>query len=182
MKVGIHAQEDLASIIERKTREIDEAGFALWGYGGSTCHPATMVQPFAKSYAEKGQPIYLFMQEMQSNHFADPVRADEYSTDGINWKEIPAAINVLGSRYALAIKGLHKEELSLPIAKSHVALGASQGRAGNKYIQGRVDKACLTLEEGIDRAPEPDETLIKIHLVAELCDPYAVFMRNRPTE
>ena len=28
MKVGVHAQEDLASIIQRKTKEIEDAGFA----------------------------------------------------------------------------------------------------------------------------------------------------------
>lgn len=182
MKVGIHAQEDLASIIKRKTKEIDDAGFALWGYGGSTCHPTTMVQPFAKSKAEQGQPIYLCMQEMQSNHFADPIRADQYSVDGVNWVDVPAPINVLGSRYALAIKGLRAEEFELPIARSRVALGASQGRFGHRYIQGRVDKACLILGEDLDRVPEPDEKIIGINLVAELCEPYAVFMRNKPIE
>ena len=50
MKVGTHAQESLEAIIARKTREIEQAGFALWGYGGSTCHPQTMVQPFVRSF------------------------------------------------------------------------------------------------------------------------------------
>lgn len=54
MKVGTHAKEGLAEIIERKRREIDEAGFAMWGYGGSTCYPTSMVQPFARAFAAKG--------------------------------------------------------------------------------------------------------------------------------
>lgn len=182
MKVGVHAKEDLASIIQRKTKEIDDAGFALWGYGGSTCHPTTMVQPFAKNHAQKGQPIFLVMQEMESKHFADPVRADQYSVDGISWVDVPAPINVLGSRYALAIKDLRVEEFELPIARSQVALGASQGRFGHRYIQGRVDKACLLVGDDLDRALEPDEKVIGINLVAELCEPYAVFMRNTPIE
>ena len=61
MKVGMHAQEGLEAIIERKTKEIEKAGHALWGYGGSTCHPQTMVQPFAKSYERRGSLIYLCM-------------------------------------------------------------------------------------------------------------------------
>src|ERR1044071_8542758 len=103
MKVGTHAQEPLEDIIARKTKEIADAGYALWGYGGNTCHPLTMVQPFARTYEQRGQAIYLCMQEMESKHFAEQVRADQYSVDGINWKDIPRPINVLGSRYALAI-------------------------------------------------------------------------------
>jgi hypothetical protein len=59
MKVGTHAQEELSEIIARKRREIDEAGFAMWGYGGNTCHPTSIVQPFARSASA---PIILCMQ------------------------------------------------------------------------------------------------------------------------
>ena len=45
MKVGTHARETLDDIIRRKTREIEEAGVAFWGYGGNTCHPENMVNP-----------------------------------------------------------------------------------------------------------------------------------------
>lgn len=178
MKVGVHAQEDLESIIARKTKEIEEAGFALWGYGGGTCHPTTMVQPFAKQQTAKGQTIYLCMQEMKSNHFADPVRAEEYSVDGISWNPIPKQIHVLGSRYALAIKALHREEFILPLNKTQVAVGNSQGRLGNRYIGGRVDKACLELTQEIEIPSEPNDPIVRINLVAELCEPYAVFLKN----
>ncbi|TCS37910.1 hypothetical protein EDC30_103202 [Paucimonas lemoignei] len=178
MKVGVHAKEDLESIIKRKTQEIEDAGFALWGYGGGTCHPATMVQPFAKQQAQKGQKIFLCMQEMNSNHFAEPVRAEEYSIDGKTWNTIPKPIHVLGSRFALAIKELRREELILPLNKAQVAVGNSQGRLGHRYIGGRVDKACLELTDTIVAPPEPDDPVVKISLVAELCEPYAVFLRN----
>ena len=52
MKVGTHAQESLDDIIARKSKEIADAGFAMWGYGGNTCHPTSMVQPFAEQYIE----------------------------------------------------------------------------------------------------------------------------------
>src|SRR3954466_7870680 len=84
MKIGVHAQEPLASIIARKTKEIEDAGFAMWGYGGNTCHPRTMVQPFAESCVIRNAPIYLCMHEMDSRHFAEPLRANEFSPDGIN--------------------------------------------------------------------------------------------------
>jgi hypothetical protein len=176
MKVGTHAQESLEQIIERKTREIEEAGFAFWGYGGGTCHPQTMVQPFAKDYERRGSLIYLCMEPMQSSHFAEPVRADEFSTDGLKWQEIPPAINVLGSRYALVIRDLRKEDFELPLESTRVALGNSMGARGSKYISGRVDKACLEIAY-----PDPSvpQRTVRIGLVADIVDPYAVHVRNR---
>ena len=183
MKVGTHAKETLADIIARKKKEISDAGFAFWGFGGNTCHPQTMVQPFAKSFEEKGETIHLLMEEMESKHFADPIRAEEFSIDGIKWEPIHSEINVLGSRYALVIKDLHQEELQVPLEQTRVAVGRSEGQLGSKYIQGRVDKGCLVV------TPEPsvpeEPSLIKnvdINLVADLVKPYAVFLRNKPTK
>lgn len=177
MKVGTHAQETLEDIIARKTKEIEDAGFAFWGYGGNTCHPQTMVQPFAKDYERRGGAIYLCMEEMISSHLADPIRADEYSIDGVKWEKIPAAVNVLGSRFALAVKSLRREEFNLPLFNTKVALGPSMGAAGSRYVRGRVDKACLeVLEPGIS---DLGSESVHIGLVAELVDPYAVYVRNR---
>ncbi len=183
MKVGTHAQETLDDIIARKTREIEQAGFALWGYGGNTCHPQTMVQPFARSFAERGQPIRLVMQKMDSKHFAHPVRAEEYSIDGIKWEIIPPAINVLGSRYALVINNLRKEEFELRLDRTRVAVGNSVGASGSKYISGKVDKACLEVvseDAAIEETSSADSSVRHIGLVAEIADPYAVYVRNIP--
>jgi hypothetical protein len=173
MKVGTHAQETLADIIARKQREIDDAGFSLWGYGGNTCHPRTMVQPFAQSHVKLGTPIILCMQPMESKHFAEPVRAEEYSTNGTHWQRIPEPINVLGSRYALCLKSLEQVDTQLALGATRVAVGSSMGKVGSAYIKGRVDKACLD----VIAADEPGPA-VEIGLVAELVDPYAVFVRN----
>jgi hypothetical protein len=101
MKVGTHAKEPLDAIIARKTKEIEDAGYALWGYGGNTCHPSSMVQPFGSLFKKRGGHILLCMQEMNSSHFAEQVRADSFSADGLEWEDIPASINVLGSKDAL---------------------------------------------------------------------------------
>jgi hypothetical protein len=179
MKVGTHAKETLEDIIIRKTKEIEDAGFALWGYGGNTCHPQTMVQPFAKAYEEKGESIFLCMEEMTSNHFAEPLRADQYSEDGITWKPIPAGINVLGSRYALAIQALHRTKLMLPLAQTRVAIGSSQGRSGENYIKGRVDKACFEITKTPSEKDAAKSRTLELHLTAKLVSPYAVYLRNR---
>jgi hypothetical protein len=178
MKVGTHANENLADIIKRKSQEIENTGYAMWGYGGNTCHPISMVQPFAKSYAELGQPIHLVMEPMTSNHFAEPLAAAEFSPDGITWQTIPETIQVLGSRYALVIDKLHPEEFMLPLHQTRVAVGPSSGRLGSKYVTGRVDKACLEVLEEPLRVNDQAPSGRKIGLVAELRDPFAVFLRN----
>lgn len=179
MKVGTHAQEPLSDIIARKCREIEEAGYAMWGYGGNTCHPRTMVQPFAESYAERRSPIFLCMQEMDSRHFAEQIRASECSVDGNHWESIPKTINVLGSRFALVLESLEQEDLVLPLAKARVAIGLSKGKAASKYIQGHVDKACLEMLDKPLMDPDNGEPKdININLVAKLKSPYAVFLRD----
>ena len=180
MKVGTHAQEDLSAIIARKSKEIDEAGIAMWGYGGNTCHPRTMVQPFAEIFEEQGKPIHLVMEEMNSKHFAEQVRADEYSVDGVKWETIPLSINVLGSRYALILKSLRKDVFALPLNQTRVPVGPSSGRLGNRYIRGQVDKACLEVIENPEITNQEEPKSINISLVAELEKPYAVFLRNNP--
>jgi hypothetical protein len=178
MKVGTHAKESLADIIKRKRKEIDAAGHAFWGYGGNTCHPRNTVQPFAKAFEQNGKTIYLWMEEIESNHFHDPVRADEYSVDGIEWHEIPPAINALGSRHALVIDQLEPRELVLPLARTRVAWGNSRGANGDSYIRGRVDKGCL---EVVEEGPGDDAgRIVKIGLVARIVEPFAVFLRNHP--
>ena len=177
MKVGTHAQEPLEDIIRRKRKEIEDAGFAFWGYGGNTCHPINAVQPFARDFRRRGNVIYLCMQAMTSRHYAVPERAKEFSSDGIHWQEIPGPINVLGSRYALAIKDLHYEHLELPLERTKVACGMSLGRPGSQYLKGRVDKACLEVTEaevqkGVARVP------VEVAAVAELVEPFAVLVRN----
>jgi hypothetical protein len=178
MKVGTHAREPLEDIIARKTKEIEDAGLAFWGYGGNTCHPQTMVQPFARKYERQGGAIYLCMQPMESKHFAEQIPADEYSADGSQWIQIPKGVKVLGSRYALLIKNLRAEEFDLPLDRTRVALGTSMGAIGSKYIAGRVDKACLEITEESDPAAQATPP-VHIGLVAELVAPFAVYVRNR---
>lgn len=175
MKVGTHANESLDEIVVRKRREIKEAGFALWGYGGNTCHPTSIVQPFAAALSERGSGLVLAMHPMQSKHFAEPLRAKQYSVDGKEWDDIPAGVNALGSRYALWIADLEPVQLELPLELTRVGWGPSAGRGGSRYVSGRVDKACLELVPGEPRDTEPE---VAIGLVARVVEPYAVFLRS----
>ena len=179
MKVGTHANEPLDEIIARKRKEIDETGYALWGYGGNTCHPLTMVQPFADEHAKAGRPITLCMEPMDSKHFAEQIRANQYSVDGVKWEDIPPTVNAVGSRFALFVKDLREEKFSLPLSETEVAVGRCAGRLGHQYVRGRVDKACLNFraEDARLNAEEQAKT-VQVGLVAELCEPYAAFLRS----
>jgi hypothetical protein len=53
----------------------------------------------------------------------DPLRAHEYSVDGLKWKEIPDSIDVLGSRYALVIKNLREEDRRRGFSPDGSAIG-----------------------------------------------------------
>jgi hypothetical protein len=137
-----------------------------------------MVQPFVAAARQQGQPIYLCMEAMESHHFAVSERATEYSPDGLNWQPVPEAINVIGSRYALAVTGLHEQELQLPLEETKVAIGNQMGRPGDRYIKGRVDKACLEVLDPGMVEHHPGSRVAKIGLVAEIVEPYAVYVRN----
>lgn len=179
MKVGLHAQETLADIIARKKKEIEAAGHAMWGYGGNTCHPRSMVQPFAEEHSAKDEPIYLVMHEMNSRHFAEPLPAKRYSEDGITWKDVPKGIEVRGSRFALVLEDLREEQHILPLAQTRVGVGPNRGKLGSRYLLGQVDKACLEIMDRPEQTNDPKEVKeIAIGLVAKLRAPYAVFLRD----
>ena len=176
MKVGTHANESLEKIIERKSRELRDAGVIFWGYGGNTCHPVSVVKPFAAERKTSGHEIFLVMEPMDSKHFAEATIAEEYSADGVTWTKIPAGVNVLGSRYALVLGSLDRQDFEIDLSKMHVAVGTCQGRPAAEYVKGRVDKGCFIVDKAASAAsmePVPKH----IGLVANLKAPYAVLLR-----
>jgi hypothetical protein len=175
MKVGTHAREELDNIITRKQEEHRDAGMIFWGYGGNTCHPTHLVQPFAAEFERAGRTVHLLMTRINSRHFADPALASEYSDDGIAWKKIPDGIQVRGSRYALVLGALQRNEFDLDLRCARVAIGPSRGRPGDEYLIGHVDKGCFVMEEN---APaQGNNTMTRVNLYAPLKPPYAVFLR-----
>ena len=126
-----------------------------------------------------GKPIVLCMERMVSKHFAEPIRADEYSTNGVNWKNVPDGIDAVGSRFALKIQDLSLADFDLPLAATEVAIGRSAGKTGSEYVKGRVDKACLNVRTDPSLLNDPQQgKIIKIGLTAKLIEPYAVFLRT----
>ncbi len=177
MKVGLHASETLEDIIRRKQREYEEAGSIFWGYGGSSCHPRTMVQPFGKSMEDKGKQLLIIMNEMNSKHTAPPVAASQYSDDGVDWHEVPAGVEVRGSRFALVLDELKLDEFEIDLHEFEVGLGQSRGKKASEYVKGQNDKGCLVYREAHIPPPPEERVVKKIGLVARVKAPYAVFLK-----
>jgi hypothetical protein len=164
-------------IVARKIHEIDCLGYTFWGYGGNTCHPTMIVQPFAQERAGQGNPVYICMEEMEAaSYFGEPQAAAEYSQDGRAWHPVPEQIAVRGSRYALRIEALRTADFTLPLESTRVRVGTSSGRLGSRFVAGAIDKACLVFEPGAGPA-EPGSHR-KISPVARVCEPYAMLLRN----
>lgn len=178
MKVGLHAQEKIEDIIERKQREFEETGSIFWGYGGNTCHPLSMVQPFAREVEKSGNQVLIVMQKMNSKHAAPPEVAKEYSDDGVNWQPIPQGIEVRGSRFALVLDELRMEEFDLDLGELEVGIGPNRGRKADNYLVGQADKGCFLYKPRELEVPEGERVVKPIGLVARVKAPHAVLLRN----
>ena len=178
MKVGLHAQESIEDIIKRKQREFEETGSIFWGYGGNTCHPLKMVQPFAKEVEGSGNQVLIVMQKMNSKHAAPPEIAKEYSDDGVNWQPIPKGIEVRGSRHALLLDELRLEGFDLNLGQLEVGVGPSRGRKADNYLVNQVDKGCFFYQPPELPIAENERVVKHIELVARVKKPYAVFLKN----
>ena len=177
MKIGSHAGETFDQILQRKQREIEQAGRSFWGYGGASCHPLTQVQPFARTLAQQASGIYLLMEYIHSTADPDIVPATQFSSDGVHWEKIPEGINVTGSRYALVLDEILPGELEVPLDHYTVGIGQSRGKIAAEYLSGRVDKACLTRGDDKQQDAPSSSTPRKASYVAKVIEPYGVLLK-----
>lgn len=183
MRVGTHAGEPFEVIFARKLLEIETTGQAFWGYGGASCHPRSVVQPYGEQVSAEGGTLSLCMQEVapdQETYWAESEGAREWSIDGINFKDVPTGIKVTGSRYAFVVSNLRREVFDLDLTRVRVAVGPSRGRLGANYVEdigGRVDKAVLRVEGEEVKSLAGGVDVVGISYVADIRLPYAVFLR-----
>jgi hypothetical protein len=176
MKVGNHAGETFEQILERKNGEYRKTGRIFWGYGGTACHPLTQVQPFVRTAVEQHGTVYLLMQPIDSKADPDLLPATEYSDDGVVWKPIPKGIEVTGSRYALILDEIVPGALDLSADDFIVGVGPSRGKRAPDYLQGRIDKACLTYS-GPPEIARSKAVKTAVQFRAKLLEPYAVMLK-----
>lgn len=172
MKCGTHASEKIENIFKRKKLEESNNGYIYWGYGGTVCNPSSQVQPFCKNVDK----VYLLLTPTPSELYNDPKRSEEFSTDKLTWQPIEPGINVYGSRYALVIHNLQECDFEIDLYDYEIAIGDSKGKNLAEYLNGRVDKACAIKKENTS---SNNSKKIKIVMIAELVNPYAVFVRQK---
>jgi hypothetical protein len=172
MKAGTHAGESLDRILVRKTREDNEAGFCLWGYGGSSCHPIRQVQIHAQRATSRVKCLFV---RTLSNPCLSTSYSSEYSPDGVQWTPLPANHAVTSSRWAIAISNIERSGRVIDLARYVVAVGPSEGKSLAKYLRGRSDKACARRVND-DRA-RAESNLVTVGFFADLVTPYGVVLR-----
>jgi hypothetical protein len=182
MKVGRHAQETIEDIIKRKQHEYEATGSIFWGYGGPTCHPISMVQPFGKQIEEAGSQLFIVMNKIDSKYATRPEPPHEpakaYSADREDWKPIPKGIEVRGSQFAMVLDELRLDEFEIDLGELEVGIGPSRGRKAHHYMLGQVDKGCFRHVPREVPVAREERVIKKIGLVARVKAPYAVFIKN----
>lgn len=171
MRVGFHAGESLDEILQRKTAEIAEHGFTYWGYGGSSCHPLTQVQPFHRDHA----PVVAFVLTV-SDPGLTTHEMSEVSADKSLWRPV-SPHRVTSSKWGLVLTSLKPVATTIDLSLFEVAIGQSKGKPLSAYLRGRCDKACavsvapgVTSEHQVARI-EP------VVALGRLGQPAAVFFR-----
>ena len=178
MKAGSFATESLESILERKQREIAQAGKTFWGYGGTLLHPINQVQPFAKAQVQRNRELRVLMAITPA--VADPqIRpAVEFSVDRRTWEPIPPVICVTEARYAIVMDTLKPIELDLNLGQYEVGIGSSRGRNAAQFIKARVDKGCFVTRHSTMVGPDSLQQIVQIAWEARIVPPYSVFVRR----
>lgn len=172
MKYGVHASENVESIILRKQQECDVCGYMFWGYGGTICHPLQQIKPFLEDSKQAKETVYLMLSKTPSKFLGESVSAREFSLDKCNWNAMPHGINVVGSKYALKCGRLIKHPIHLDMSSYCVALGNSKGKRLQDYVRSRVDKGCAirTIDDAFSTSLS-----VQVDMYAEVID--AVFVR-----
>lgn len=181
MKMGWHGGECLEKIVKRKRREVNDAGKAFWGYGGTVLHPTNQVQPFVEKWKEKPVCIEVLMEEINGDSKSGPPlgTAKQFATsDKELFEPIPEEIKTAG-KHALVLDEIRecKPELELDLRDYEVGIGPSSKGKKNAadYLSYRTDKGALVKAKPPQNRPkEPKPVLIKYR--AYLKHPYAVFL------
>ena len=176
MKVGFHVDETWQQIIKRKLVEDRIQNIVFWGYNGTICRPL-IVQEFVAIALEKNVIPKLVLSFTPSKYISKYIkRSKEFSVDGKRWFLLPNNVKVKGSKYAIVCHNLRKEDSWLDLDMYRVACGKRKGTRLSQYIRYRIDKACAIYDDSCCHSV--GKRVVKITYVADLKEPYAVFIRG----
>lgn len=151
MKYGVHAQEDVYNIIQRKKEEYKKCGKIFWGYNGVLCNPKTQIQPFLNENRNREEETFLLLVRTFSDNNGEGYCGKEFSYDRDLWMTLPEGIKVVGSKYAVVCDDLVECDIQINLNDYAIAVGNSRQKPLNDYLKGRVDKACASLKTKDDK-------------------------------
>lgn len=105
----------------------------------------------------------------------DPAR--EYSDDGATWHPLPDGMSVIGSRYALVLDEIEPANIEIDLDRYVVGIGHSYGKSAAEYLQGRIDKGCLTAASASSVSLVSPPLKKSIKFSAKRLEPYAMLLR-----
>lgn len=173
---GPHIGETLVDIVDRKQRDIERFGWCLWAYGGmGNAHPETEVRRLADDYAPNGT-LHLLMPDTGKKYPDNGVPFTAYRTTRHSEAQVlPAGMSpVTGGRssWAFRITSLRWSDDALIDVARYVAPYSRRGvQPLPEYLKGSHGRACAALDPTALGSLER-----RVHVVAELTEPYAVFL------
>lgn len=173
---GPHVGETLIDIVARKQRDIERFGWCLWAYGGmGNVHPETEVRRLAREYAP-GTILPLFMPDTGKKYPENGVPFTTYrrSRDA-EIQELPTGMSrATGGRSSRAfwVTSLQWSDDASVDVGHYVAPYSRRGpQPLSEYLKGSHGRACAALV-----ADPQGSVQRRVHVVAELRPPYAVFL------
>lgn len=175
MKVGPHSGMSLEEIIQSKRDEELIHGVHYWGYSGTMCQPRPTRKFCCECLHDSHEAPSLILIETKSAYQTDQIGMIRfYSEDGNNFVSFPGPVQLQGAKFAFVSKSLHIID-DFRLSDYMVVGGKNNGKPLSTHLRGRVGKAFAHFFQGAFETPPSPPIRV---LAAELCSPYAVWLKE----
>ena len=175
--MGDHAGEDVDTIFDRKTDDINRVGKTFWLMKSPKARPA-LVQKICEPC-----PIYIFFVEPATKGGARPTTtgdaAKEYSSDGQLWHPIPEGLSPVTGKLDKGAAALVFDVMTRAVVGKLDLWGYadfSDAQKPTKFILG-CSTVCAVKKDMTSHPSRMKSRYRGIVAVARLADPYCVWLR-----
>ncbi|HKM20177.1 MAG TPA: hypothetical protein VJY47_03080 [Candidatus Dojkabacteria bacterium] len=166
MKVGPHSDMSLSEIIDSKIEEEKIHGVHFWGYSGVFCHPTKVQQYCEDIYKETGENPKLVLIETKSKYSSNIGFIKTYSTNGKDYVEFKAPVQLQGATYSFVCKNIKK--IDNFCIDNYLTIGGKNNlKPLDEHLRYRVNKSFA-------KQYRDDSTNYNTALVVDLVPPYCI--------
>ena len=173
---GPHIGETLPEIVERKQRDIERFGWCLWAYGSTgNSHPENEVRRLAREHG-RGETLPLLMPDTGKAYPENGRPFDAYRVtptgEPVSLPEGMSPVTGGQRSWAFYVTSLAwSADATVDVGRYVAPFPKAGPRSLTEYLRGSHGRACAA------RSDAPTEgSLRRVHVVAEIRDPYAVFL------